>query len=171
LSRHEFPQLRLDVREPAFCTGGLRHVWVLGSAAPHDTPRIAAVVDQLALPNRVAPRPDRVDEWNLRCQAGNRPPAPVWRPDPVLVPLTGQAGDRLTGLARSGGISPSQNGIGLGVSSHGNPRWHRRDGCALPPANDARSAGPSGASTSAFGRASPVQSYIVRVPCLGRRPS
>jgi hypothetical protein len=26
--------------------------------APHDTPRIDAVVDQLALPNRVAPRAD-----------------------------------------------------------------------------------------------------------------
>jgi hypothetical protein len=29
---------------------------VLGSAAPYGTPRIGAVVDQLALPNRVAPR-------------------------------------------------------------------------------------------------------------------
>jgi hypothetical protein len=31
--------------------------WV--RSAPHDTPRIGTVADQLALPNRVAPRVDR----------------------------------------------------------------------------------------------------------------
>ena len=40
--------------------------WVLGSAAPCDTPRIGAVVDQLALPNRVAPRADRGGWYGTR---------------------------------------------------------------------------------------------------------
>jgi hypothetical protein len=39
--------------------GGLWHFWVLGSAAPCGTPRIGTVADQLASPNRVAPRVDR----------------------------------------------------------------------------------------------------------------
>ena len=39
---------------------------VLGSAAPYGTPRIGAVVDQLALPNRVAPRVDRGDWCGTR---------------------------------------------------------------------------------------------------------
>jgi hypothetical protein len=37
-----------------------------GFGGSFDTPRIAAVVDQLALPNRVAPRVDRVDPGRCR---------------------------------------------------------------------------------------------------------
>jgi hypothetical protein len=44
---------------------------VLGSAAPYGTPRMGEMVDQLALPNRVAPRVDRGDWCGAR---GFRPP-------------------------------------------------------------------------------------------------
>jgi hypothetical protein len=44
---------------PPFAEAGFGISRVLGSAAPHDTPRIGTVADQLALPNRVAPRVDR----------------------------------------------------------------------------------------------------------------
>ena len=56
---------------------------VLGSAAPYGTPRIGAVVDQLALPNRVAPRVDRGDWCGAR---GFRPPCRgLWsRQDPMV---------------------------------------------------------------------------------------
>jgi hypothetical protein len=74
-----FPSSGWMFASPPFAEAGFGISRVLGSAAPHDTPRIAAVVDQLALPNRVAPRPDRCGlVWNL---CARREPAalPVWR--------------------------------------------------------------------------------------------
>ena len=65
-----FPGPRPDVHGPPSSAGfGISRV--LGSAAPCGTPRIGAVVDQLALPNRVAPRPDRCGlVWNLCARRG-----------------------------------------------------------------------------------------------------
>jgi hypothetical protein len=71
LVMHEFPSSGWMFASPPFAEAGFGISRVLGSAAPHDTPRIAAVVDQLALPNRVAPRPDRcVLVWNLCARRG-----------------------------------------------------------------------------------------------------
>jgi hypothetical protein len=57
-----FPSSGWMFASPPFAEAGFGISRVLGSAAPHDTPRIDAVADQLALPNRVAPRAEAVDE-------------------------------------------------------------------------------------------------------------
>ena len=58
----QFPRPRPDVHGPPSPAGfGISRV--LGSAAPRGTPRIGAVVDQLARRNRVAPRADRCGVW------------------------------------------------------------------------------------------------------------
>jgi hypothetical protein len=60
--RHEFPQLRLDVREPAFPEAGFGISRVPGSVSSSRHGRESgAAVEQPATPNRVAPRADRVD--------------------------------------------------------------------------------------------------------------
>ena len=91
---------------------------VLGSAAPYGTSRIGAVVDQLALPNRVAPGVDRCGSvWNL-------PPSPIrgsrWADQPS------------TGSPLGGITTYSTRRVGVGFGSG--------DGCAAPSSPDGFSA-------------------------------
>ena len=81
LSSIQFPQPLADVRGPP-CKAGLRRfrgfwVWLGSSTAP----RIDAVVDQLALPNRVAPRADWCGThgaWQGTNHGGVQTPEPIW---------------------------------------------------------------------------------------------
>jgi hypothetical protein len=96
---------------------------VLGSAAPYGTPRIGAVVDQLALPNRVAPRVDQCEtcrHHRSEVVGGliSHPPARPW------------AGSRHTRR----GAPALASGLGMAVRPASSPdgfsAQHCRAGCS-----------------------------------------